>query len=350
MNIDSDKIFYEILKELQELNKSKSQILKYKKENKIVINQMAQYLRDFQAIIDFQLKDVDKNTEMMRELKNEIIKLSALADPNICGLSRSGNGVSWVQSSEAEPVYDINKTNLIKYAENQSESNNTIIYNTAIYRTGYLQALGSSFAPINEGFPEYMSGAQKLKLVSSSPSDAPAGNGVQTVRIGGLNSAGLRLYEQIDLKGTTSVVTTNSFSQIDTVYSIATGTSGGAVGTVTVSGSNADNTAYAQIAANFNSWRSGRFFSDTKAVAYVDAWTFSGYTNAVRGQLRVDSTQSTLYALMTRASVIVNNQAVQLLFPVPIHSQKQGLVMVRGIAKADNTEIVTNFEMHFRAE
>lgn len=311
---------------------------------------MAEYLRDFQAVIDFQIKDVDKNTEMMRELKNQVIKMSALVDPNICGMSRSGNSISWVQSSEANPVYGVNKTNLIKYAENQSESNNTILYNTAVYRTGYLQNLGISFAPINEGFPEYMSGAQKLKLVSSSASDAPAGTGVQTVRIGGLSSAGLRLYEQIDLKGTTTIVTTNSFSQIDTVYSIATGISGGAVGTVTVSGSNTDNTAYAQIGATFNSWRSGRFFSDTKAVAYIDAWTFSGYTNAVRGQLRVDSTQSTLYALVTRASVIVNNQAIQLLFPVPIHSQKQGLVMVRGMAKSENTEIATNFEMHFRVE
>lgn len=45
---------------------------------------MAQYLRDFQAVIDYQLEDVDKNTEMMRELKSEIIKMSALADHNIC--------------------------------------------------------------------------------------------------------------------------------------------------------------------------------------------------------------------------------------------------------------------------
>lgn len=306
MNIDSDKIFYEILRELQELNKTKSKVLKHEKENKIIINQMAEYLRDFQSTIDFQIKDVDKNTEMMRELKNQVIKMSALVDPNICGLSRSGNAVSWVQSSEENPVYDVNKTNLIQYAENQGESNNTIIYNTAIYRSGYLANLGTTQAPINEGFPQYMTSIQKLSLVSSNAADAPAGTGVQTVRIGGLSSTGLRLYEQINLNGTTAVTTINSFSQIDIVYSIATGTNGAAVGTIEVNGTATPVVQYAQIAAGFNSWRSGRFFTDTKANAYVDAWIFVSYTNTVRGQLRVDSTQSTLYALITRAAAFVS--------------------------------------------
>jgi len=335
VQVDSDKIFLEILNELRNISKTN-------KENIIAIKQLTEYLKDYQAVTDFQLKDVTKqNHSIVREIKLLIAKASILADPNVATQSRMVN--NRIISSNEDPVYTVSESVLNQYAE----SNVLAVYNTVYYRTGYLLNLGTSFQTIDEGFPDYMGATQLLRIASTSVNDKfPTGTGIQAVLVGGIGSNGLRYTEYIQLNGTTSVTTTGQFAQIDLFYSVGTGTSGGAVGTITVTGVT-DTIAYAAIQPTFNSWQSGRFFTDSQASAYVDAWNFGSFSNAVRANLRTANVGGNTFGLTTKASVIIQNSTVQLLFPVPIRAVSSGLVMVRGISKNPATEVSTSFELHY---
>lgn len=345
MNIDSDKIFIEILEELRNMAKTN-------KENSIAIRQMAKYLKDFQSVIDFQLKDIKgMNRELIRDLKLQFTRMATMVDPDIVGAYR-GNNIRWMSSDQNNAINTIDESVLLKYAENSA--NPSIIYNRGYYVTGYLLNLSSSYAPLNEGVTSLMASKQHLNILSSSASDkgtTPSGTGIQQLTLRGINTSGCKFSETITLDGRTMVTTVNQFAQIDTAQTAVTGTSGGAVGTITISGAN-DSTTYATISIGENQWRSGCFFTDIKAAAYVDQWSFSSYTNSVRAQLRGTNIlgMGNYNALLTRASCIVQNFSNDVFFPLPIRISKQGLIVVRALSRNNNTEVNTSFQLHFMAE
>ncbi len=372
---EENKVLYEILKELlatnkeikEQLNKSTEkqirtfdEVINQNHEQGIVLQQMAEYLKNPQIIADYVVKDYTKHNErMIRELAMQFKKACHLFNPEIIGMNRPNYTIISSQSnpvhvsqntSTANPVYTLNKTNLIQYAENAFLQ----VYNTAYYRVGYYPNLGNSFSAINDGvstpFPDVLGATQTLSVKSSSASDRVGGTGVQMVLAGGLDSSGNRYSEVLSLNGTTAVTTSGTFSQLDSLFSIATGSNNGAVGTITLSGGS-DSIAYAAIQTGNNAWRSGRFFADTKAVGYIDAWSFGSFTDATRGQLRTSAEAGDYDTFTTRAAVIVQNNTVQLLFPVPIRILKSTAAMIRGISKAPSgTEVTTNFELHFVTE
>lgn len=359
-----DRYLYEILQEILATNKKiEEQLNKYNgkqlslfeeitskhQDQSSVLQQMAEYLKDPQTIADYVVKDCTKqNGRMMQELAREFRKTCMLINPEIVGMKRPNYKII---SSTKEPVYTLNTTNLIKYAQNSF----TQVYNTAYYRVGYYPNLGNSFAAINDGattpFPDVLGATQRLSIKSSSASDTMGGTGVQMVLVGGLDASGNRYSEPLSLNGTTTVTTTGTFSQVDSLFSIRTGSNNGAVGTITLSGAT-DSSAYAAIQVGNNAWRSGRFFADTKAAGYIDSWNFGSFTDAVRAQLRTSVEAGDYDTFTTRAAVIVQNNTVQLVFPVPIRILKSTAAMVRGISKVTSggTEVTTNFELHFIPE
>lgn len=152
MQVDSDKIFLEILEELRSMNKTNKEILRHEKDNRQALKQMAQYLTDYQSVIEFQIKDNErKNQDIMRELKVQVTRIAAIVDPELTGGYRAN---SFPISTINNPVYTLNQDVLLEYAENSLSIAN--IYNCAYYRVGYYGALGTTFSPINEGVPNLM--------------------------------------------------------------------------------------------------------------------------------------------------------------------------------------------------
>lgn len=172
---------------------------------------------------------------------------------------------------------------------------------------------------------------------------------MKTILLGGLNASGLRFFEVVSLNGTSTITTTNQFSQIDIADSASTGTGGGATGTITITG-NTDTVTYGTVVAGENAWRSGRIFTDTASTGYIDTWGFGSYLNAARGSLRCNHLSGNLYALIPRATCITQNDTIDSVFPVPIKIPKQGMAAVYGVAKQSNTEVTTSFIVHLAGQ
>lgn len=348
LKVDSDKIFYDILSELKELNR-------HKIEDKITLDQMAEYLKDYQSVIDFQIKNLDKgidrkNQELMHELKLQITKAALISDPDLVGAYR-GNKITWVESGEDEPVYVNNKSLLIQMAQNYSTET---FYNRAYYRIGYLKNVSSTaYDLLNENVTHYMTSAQNLTIKSSSTDDTgtvPVGKGIQQLILSGLNSSGIRFNETILLNGTTAVTTVNKFSQIDGCFAAAVGATGCAAGTISVTGSDTNN--YAVINIGENQWKSGLLFTDSKAVGYVDQWTFGGYNTTIRANLTCSVIQGNFNAVITRSACIVTNESIDIPFPVPLKVPKQGSIAIVSLASnsSQNNEAISSLSAHLRLE
>lgn len=76
--------------------------------------------------------------------------------------------------------------------------------------------------------------ATTLSVVSTSASDAAAGTGIRTIFIGGLDGSYNDVSETVTLNGTTPVVTVNQYIAVNQCFGTAAGTTGAAVGTITV--------------------------------------------------------------------------------------------------------------------
>lgn len=82
------------------------------------------------------------------------------------------------------------------------------------------------------GFPT--GAAETLTVVSSSVADAAAGTGCRRIRLVGLNAAGLEVTEDVNLNGTTPVVTTSTWTRVYRAYGILGGSGATNAGTITV--------------------------------------------------------------------------------------------------------------------
>lgn len=92
----SDKVFSEILEELREMNRINN-------ENRKVIEQMADYIKDHQALVDVIIKDNRKTNEiLMREIRSQLIKLAMIIKPESINDYRTNTKLI---SNTEEPVY-----------------------------------------------------------------------------------------------------------------------------------------------------------------------------------------------------------------------------------------------------
>lgn len=85
------------------------------------------------------------------------------------------------------------------------------------------------------GQPDHAAAAQPLAVASDDPADIDAGVGARTVRLYGLDENWAQQSEDVTLNGTAPVVTDGSWRRMFRVEVLTAGTSGGNVGTVTVS-------------------------------------------------------------------------------------------------------------------
>jgi len=87
----------------------------------------------------------------------------------------------------------------------------------------------------------YLTTAETMNIVSTSTSDdgAPAGIGLQTVLVSGVDNTGALLTETVTLNGTTDVLTSGSFLRVNFLVGLAVGSTGWNVGDITATSSSA---------------------------------------------------------------------------------------------------------------
>ena len=305
----NDKIFLEILLELRRFIKFNEERIASDDEIREAIIQMRDYLKEHQAIIIYSLKDISKNNERtMREIKSLYSRISILSNPELSGLSRINNKLI---SSDSEPVYVLNKSIQTRMAE--TSLNPTQPNNAAYYRIGFYTNLPTSYTTIDDGYPTLVNTAQILRVASTSTSDTSGGTGTQQVLVGGIDANNNRFFETITLNGTTPVTTTNQFSQLYIINSVAVGSAGSAVGTISVTNTGFT-TTFGAIQPGENAWRSGRIFTDKNATGYIYQWSIASYNAAVRFHLRVNHIEGNYQALVSRSMGICDNSTTDFNF------------------------------------
>lgn len=339
---EGKKIFLEILAELREMNRVNKELLITNKENSKAIDQMSGYLTDYQKILDFVLEDNKKqHQQLMQKLRLEMNKAALLLKPEMIGLTRPNFKIF---SDTNYSVYVQNKTLDQKMAENAVFA--TQQTNRAYYRTGFLSNLSTSaYQQFDEGYSTYIPSTQTLRVVSTSASDTTGGTGARTVTLSGLDGNFLRIFETINMNGTTPVLTTKQFRQIDSIFVTTVGSNQFAVGTISVTNTGAT-TTFGAVPPSFNTWQSGRFFTDANSTGFITSWTFGSYNATVRAVLRCSATGGTDGASVTRASAVESDNTIEVPFPIPIRVAKQGIVSVWGLAKGPNSEVTTSFELY----
>lgn len=93
--------------------------------------------------------------------------------------------------------------------------------------------------------------AIQFHVVSTSAQDGVGGTGILTLRLEGLDSNYAVITEDITMNGITPVTTTNSFLRINFCYALTAGSTGAAVGTITVKNT-ADTITYSVISPGMN--------------------------------------------------------------------------------------------------
>lgn len=344
------EIFREILRELREMNQKlysiEDLLVKHEKTHRESVEQMANYLQDHQQVADFVFQDLTKgNEQLIRELQKQFVKIVAILKPDLVGAGRPNYKLI---SSENDPVSVSAKDYSIKMAERSLIP--TQPNDAAYYRVGFLTDLGTAaYEMIDEGYSTFVNTAQNLRVVSTSADDAVSATGVRTVLVGGIDSSNSRYFELVNLNGTTPVITTNQYTQLDIINSTAVGIGGFSAGTISVTNT-AGTTTFGAIAAGENAWRSGRVFTDQNAAGYLFAWTVGSYNTAIRAQLMANHITSNLGATLVGCSAFVNNDTTTVTFPVPIKIPKKSLVNVQGIAKLAANEVTTSFQLYTRTE
>jgi hypothetical protein len=108
---------------------------------------------------------------------------------------------------------------------------------TMINKFGYNPSIGSgAFETIWETGNDYpwQSSAVTVDVVSDNTNDDVAGTGARTLRIQGLDSSYNLVEETVDMDGTTTVTTTQTFLRVFRMSVETAGTSGNNEGTITV--------------------------------------------------------------------------------------------------------------------
>lgn len=82
-------------------------------------------------------------------------------------------------------------------------------------------------------YPDYLSSAETLSVVSDNIADTGGGSGAQTLIVFGLDNDWKAIVELVNLNGTTPVTTTKAFLRINNMYVTQSGSAGQNVGTIT---------------------------------------------------------------------------------------------------------------------
>ena len=97
--------------------------------------------------------------------------------------------------------------------------------------------VGAEIASVAQNLYVFPGAAQTLSIVSTSVDDdaVPPGTGLQRIQIQGLGASFEEIVEEIDLDGTTPVITTSAFLRVNNVFAVLAGSGGVNAGDIVLS-------------------------------------------------------------------------------------------------------------------
>lgn len=125
------------------------------------------------------------------------------------------------------------------------------------------------------GTLSYLSTAEPMNIASTSANDDgdPAGTGSQTIFIAGINDAWEEISETVTMNGMTDVLTSQSYLRVTRMYSLAVGSTGSNVGTITATAQTAG-TVQAQIQPTENQTAKIQFSIPAQKLCLIVGWSF----------------------------------------------------------------------------
>lgn len=168
-------------------------------------------------------------------------------------------------------------------------------------------------------------GGQQMDVRSSSASDTAAGTGVRTLMIHYLDASGNEQQETITMNGVTPVSTVaTNIRFVNEMHAVTVGSTGAAVGTITITPVATPGTVYNQIDPNNNVDLSSQFMIPTGKIFIVEAFSASGGAAAggKSADIRLRGTAEEGLLLSTNLfvsvdNILIFNSGVAKVFPIP---------------------------------
>jgi len=194
------------------------------------------------------------------------------------------------------------------------------------------------------------SAGERMSFKSSNVGDAAAGAGVRTARIEYLDENGLEQTEDITLAGSATAVTSGTMSFINDFYALTVGTSGTAIGNITIFSTDSVGLIYNRIDASGNkSLNSQRKVPSNKTmfITWVDASESNNKETTVR--LRANCAPSgmvvgSLDTFLFKKNVLLKQQNAGFVISPPIPVCAGGLVKMTGWAVGASGQVAGNYQ------
>lgn len=125
-----------------------------------------------------------------------------------------------------------------------------------------------------QGFPD---GAETVQIFSDSANDTVAGTGARSVRVIGLDEGWNMIAEEVNLNGTTPVLTANTYRRIHSARVTSAGSSGVNAGQITARQSTTTSAVFFNMIAGLN---------QTNEMVFTIPSGYTGYALKIGGQVR----------------------------------------------------------------
>lgn len=156
----------------------------------------------------------------------------------------------------------------------------------AITIFGVNEAIATTSVPVADSTEiVLMPAAATVEVSSTSTDDGPAGTGVLTLRIEGLNSNWDAVTEDITLDGTTAAVSANTYARINRIVGLTFGTLAAASGEITLSDGSSNRLA--RIVAGQTASHNGFYSVPRYKNAYINFVGASAVTQPVKFRLMI---------------------------------------------------------------
>jgi hypothetical protein len=186
-------------------------------------------------------------------------------------------------------------------------------------------------------------------LVSTDANDTAAGSGARTIRVFGLDAAGVLLEETVILNGVTPVATANTYTMIYRMLVLTGGTGGENAGTITAT-AQTDGTITAQINATVSQTNMAIYQIPASTVGYLVSWYFGilGGTNAdvdFALMQKSPAADSVWLPVQIHGAQASGTSHVSHDIEYPIAFAAQTLLKVRATTTASNQDVMAGFDL-----
>ena len=218
-------------------------------------------------------------------------------------------------------------------------------YGQAVYKFGFNSAITTDEETVWDvgGIYSYPSSAGIATIVSTSTADDLVGTGAQKIKIEGLDANYQVQIVEVEMDGTTNVVTTETFIRVYRVFVSQAGSGKVNAGNITISVGGA---VIAQISANQGQSLMAVYTIPSGFTGYITQWSFSSGSSAsnkyLDGRLIIQRFSG---VIQTKArSTIHNNSFTQDLSVATVANQKDD-IEIRAVTSSGTDAVSGTFSV-----